>query len=112
MASWVSWTEGVEWERESSIVVFPSCGTWRMVVGGLAIWMPGADGPGDGPGDGLGDGPEDGPGWCLENGEVALEGSSWTIARVGLPTALISRMVWSNKPRTTELFSSKLSVVS
>ena len=76
-----------------------------MVVGGLAVWMSGADGP------------EDGPGWCLDNecldnGEVALEGSSWTIARVGLPTALILRMVWSNKPRTTELFSSKLSVVS
>ena len=63
------------------------------------------------------DGPGDGPGWCLDdecldNGEVALEGSSWTIARVGLPTALISRMVWSNKLRTTELSSSKLSVVS
>ena len=105
MAPWVSWTEGVEWERESSIVMSPSCGTWRMVVGGLAIWMSlGADGV-------------DGAGWCLDdecldNGEVALEGFSWTIARVGLPTALISRMVWSNKPRTTELFSSKLSIVS
>ena len=106
MALWVLWTEGAERGRESSIAMFPSCGTWRIAVGGLAVWVSvGADRTGEG------------PGWlldneCLDNGEVALEGSSGTIARVGLPTALISRMVWSNKLRTTELLSSKLSVVS
>lgn len=86
--------------------MFPSCDTWRMVVGRLAVWMSiGLDGVGEG------------PGWCLDNecldnGGVVLGESSWAIARVGLQTALISRMVSSNELRSTESFSSKLSVVS